>query len=110
MLGQLVIDGKTYEVPDKDDWTLDELGEIERLFTHHGTSGALRGTVWLVKHREDPAFTVEDAGRMKVGQIVEVEGGADPTSDSPPDNGGSGSSSTEAPEASGHPGSPESTT
>lgn len=91
MSAKINIDGKNYEVPDEDDWELGEVAEFSRLRDQYGDIGSTIGIVWLVKHREDPSFTVEQAHHIKVGQFEEVEAGEDPTpSQEPSTNGGPG--------------------
>ena len=43
-----------------------------------GDLGATIALVWIVKHRVDPSFTVEQAERVKAGSIEEVEENAVP--------------------------------
>jgi len=71
---QLLIDGETFDVPAEDDWELGELAELSRLKDKWGDMGATIGLVWIAKHRQDPSFTVEQAGKIKVGQVDEVPG------------------------------------
>jgi hypothetical protein len=108
VLGKLIVDGVTYEVPDETDWELGELNQIEKLRGEYGQSGALVGAVWLVKHRQDPSFTVEKAQKLKLGQVEEVTATPDPpTTSSAPENdidaSAAKSSSTAAPAPSGAP-------
>ena len=76
MLGELTIDGKTYAL---DDLTL---GELEALEDHMGlpigqidlnSARAMRFLVWLLKHRENPAFTMEQAGDVKITDLIQPE-------------------------------------
>ena len=73
MLGELTIDGKAYTL---DDLTL---GELEALEDHMGlpisqvdlnSARAMRFLVWLLKHREDPGFTMERAGEVKITDLI----------------------------------------
>ena len=75
---RLVIAGKTYEV-DPDDLTLGEIEIIEDVcdesiqdidFTR---ARALIALAYTLIHRENPAFTMEDARKMKVGALGEAE-------------------------------------
>jgi hypothetical protein len=86
MLGELTIDGKAYTL---DDLTL---GELEALEDHMGlpigqidlnSARAMRFLVWLLKHREDPAFTMEQAGDVKITDLI-----SDEADDNPPAEGG----------------------
>jgi len=72
-LGELSIDGKKYSL---DDLTL---GELEALEDHMGlplsqvdmnSARAMKFLVWVVKHREDPSFTLEQAGMVKVTDLM----------------------------------------
>ncbi len=87
-MSQVVIDGETFDVPDENDWELGELAEFVRLRDKWGGLGATIGIVWIVKHRADPTFTVDQAERIKVGALeeIEVEDDALPL-DSAPGNG-----------------------
>jgi|LakMenEpi03Aug12_release.lakeMendotaPanAssembly.Ray.scaffolds.fasta_scaffold09689_12 hypothetical protein len=85
MLGELTIDGKTYAL---DDLTL---GELEALEDHMGlpigqidlnSARAMRFLVWLLKHRENPAFTMEQAGDVKITDLIQ------PEDDNPPADAG----------------------
>lgn len=80
MADLITIDGVAFEVPDEDDWELGELAEFGRLRDKWGNMGATIALVWIVKHRADPAFTVDQAERVKVGQVdhQEVEDDAVP--------------------------------
>lgn len=82
-LGELTIDGKSYSL---DDLTL---GELEGLEDHMGlplsqvdvnSARAMKYLVYVVKHREDAAFTLEMAGDVKVTDLL----GDDPDEDVPP--------------------------
>lgn len=77
MADVLIIDGVEYAVPDEDDWELGELAEFGRLQEQWGGLGATIALVWIVKHRADPSFTVEQAQRIKVGQVDEQVGEED---------------------------------
>jgi hypothetical protein len=78
------IDGTVHEVPDEDDWELGEVGEVEKLRAEYGDAiGSLIGTAWMVIHRNNPAFTIADAKRIKVGGISDVHEVADPLPQSP---------------------------
>jgi hypothetical protein len=72
MISLLIEDAK-YDVPEEEDWTLGELAEFQRLRDRWGTIGATIALVWIVKHRENPMFTVEQAEAIKVNQLDEVE-------------------------------------
>lgn len=96
MAGVLIVDGESFAIPDEDDWELGELAEFGRLREQWGEMGATIALVWIVKHRADPTFTVEQAQRIKVGQVDEREGSddADPLEiPAPLGNGGSDTSS-----------------
>lgn len=71
MADAILIDGTRYEVPGEDDWELGELAEFTRLRDKWGDLGATIALVWIVKHRENPSFTIEQAEHVKVGQIEE---------------------------------------
>jgi hypothetical protein len=84
MLGELTIDGKAYTL---DDLTL---GELEALEDHMGlpigqidlnSARAMRFLVWLLKHREDPAFTMEQAGDVKITDLISDEADDNPPAD-----------------------------
>lgn len=60
---------------DLDDLTVEEIEDIEeatgcsidRLFADDRPRGkTLRAIAWIVKRREDPAFTFEQAGKVKI--------------------------------------------
>lgn len=77
-------------------WQLDledlELGELEDLaevlgirdFREFGRMAEampprmMSAVAWLAKRREDPAFTIEDARRMKVRELEELFGAINP--------------------------------
>ena len=73
MADRLTVDGVTFDVPDEDDWELGELAEFGRLRDKWGDMGATIALVWIVKHRADASFTVEQAERVKVGQVDHQE-------------------------------------
>jgi hypothetical protein len=58
--------------------TLDELDELEEvmpeavkaLMNGKTTTKAMKGLAWLVQRREDPTFTMEDAGRLTLGSFI----------------------------------------
>lgn len=71
---------------DANQLTLNDLKEVEKL-----SGGSLQGLaagemsadmlialVFVVKRREDPGFSLEDAGNVRIGDL-EVEFDADPT-------------------------------
>lgn len=75
-LGDLQIDGKRYSL---DDLTL---GELEALEDHMGlplsqvdlnSARAMKYLVYLVKHREDPNFTLDNAGEVKITDLLTQE-------------------------------------
>lgn len=83
-MASIIIDGERFDVPEEGDWELVETAEIAKLGQEMGEVGAAIGIVWLVKHRADPSFTIEDAGRIKLGQFELVEGSDDdPLPESP---------------------------
>lgn len=108
---KLIIDGVSFDVPDEDDWELGELAEYGRLIEQWGDMGAMIALVYIVKHRADPSFTVEQAQRIKVGQVDEqpdTEADADPlaltptsTSESRTPNGSSTNDPSATPVGSG---------
>lgn len=76
---KISIDGKTITF-DVDDL---ELAEVELLEEHmdaaieeidFGRAKALRVLVYLLLHRQDETFTLEDAGHIKLGQFAEPNG------------------------------------
>jgi hypothetical protein len=85
MLGQMTIDGREYSL---DDLTL---GELEGLEDHLGlplsqvdvnSARTMKYLVYIVKHREDPAFTLEQAGEVKITDLLsDSEDEVPPTSD-----------------------------
>jgi len=81
MAGVLIVDGESFAIPDEDDWELGELAEFGRLREQWGEMGATIALVWIVKHRADPTFTVEQAQRIKVGQVDEQPGVEDDDAD-----------------------------
>ena len=96
MADRLIVDGVSFDIPDEDDWELGEVAEFGRLRDKWGDMGATIALVWIVKHRADPAFTLEQAERIKVGQVDEQAGpdDADPLAiPVPPVSGGSDTSS-----------------
>lgn len=66
------IDGKRYTL---EDFTLEEAELLEDTFDcpideiDFGRAKAVRMLIWIVKRREDPSFTLEDAGKIRVSQI-----------------------------------------
>lgn len=66
--------------------TLNDLKEVERLSggdlqglaTGKMSADMLIALVYVVKRREDPEFSLEDAGNVRVGEL-EVEFDPDPT-------------------------------
>lgn len=82
MLGELKIDGRTY--------SLDELtlGELEGLEDHMGlplsqvdvnSARAMRYLVYTVKLREDPGYTLELAGQVRVVDLLSQDDDERPT-------------------------------
>ena len=69
----LLIEDQKYDVPDEEDWTLGELAEFQRLRDRYGDLGATIAIVWIVKHRENQLFTIEQAESLKVSQLDEFE-------------------------------------
>lgn len=61
---------------DPQDLTLGELEEFEAATgmtmadIGKGTAKAILGLIWLAKRREDPSFTLDDARKLKVGEIT----------------------------------------
>lgn len=74
----ITIAGKTYEV-DVDDLELGEIEIIEDVCdcaiadVDWGRMNATRAVVYVLLHREDAAFTMDDAKRVKVGALAEPE-------------------------------------
>jgi hypothetical protein len=75
---KLTINGKLYEV-DVDDL---ELGEIEVIEDaagaalaniDFGRAHAIRGLVYVLKHREDDGFTMDDARHLKIGALADPD-------------------------------------
>ncbi len=75
-------------VIDLNSFTLDELDEVEQLgelslsevFAGRVTSKMLRALVFIVRRRDDPNFTLADAGKVRMPE-VQIE-----RDDLPPDN------------------------
>jgi hypothetical protein len=74
MLGELTIDGKAYTL---DDLTL---GELEALEDHMSlpiaqidlnSARAMKFLVWLLKHREDDTYTLQQAGDIKITDLIQ---------------------------------------
>jgi len=74
MLGELTIDGKAYTL---DDLTL---GELEALDDHMSlpiaqidlnSARAMKFLVWLLKHREDDTYTLQQAGDIKITDLIQ---------------------------------------
>jgi len=85
LLGELSIDGKRYSL---DDLTLDQLESLE---DHMGlplsqvdmnSARAMKYVVYLAKSGEDPSFTLEKAGQVRVAELI-----ADEPEEVPPTNG-----------------------
>ena len=85
LLGELSIDGKRYSL---DDLMLDQLESLE---DHMGlplsqvdmnSARAMKFVVYLVKNGEDPNFTLEQAGKIRVAELL-----ADEPEEVPPTNG-----------------------
>jgi hypothetical protein len=78
-LVRIKIDGKTYSF-DMDDLELGEVGTVEDLCGKSmveidwSSARGVQGLVWVARHREDPSFTVQDAGRIKFSALEEPEG------------------------------------
>lgn len=73
LLGELSIDGKRYSL---DDLMLDQLEALE---DHMGlplsqvdmnSARAMKFVVYLVKNGEDPAFTLDQAGKIRVAELI----------------------------------------
>lgn len=85
LLGQMSVDGKEYSL---DDLTL---GELEGLEDYLGlplsqvdvnSARTMKYLVYIVKHREDAAFTLEQAGEVKITDLISTdEAEVPPTSD-----------------------------
>lgn len=74
---------------DPDDFTIDELEEIEALtgkalpdlFTPRGPSASgLRGALFIVKRRADPEFSWDDASKLSINDMKSAASRPDPTS------------------------------
>jgi hypothetical protein len=87
-LGELKIDGRTY--------SLDELtlGELEGLEDHMGlplsqvdvnSARAMRYLVYTVKLREDPGYTMELAGQVRVIDLLSQDDDERPTEEAAAD-------------------------
>lgn len=73
----VIVDGKQYDIDDF------ELGELEWLEEHIGaplmdgesvfTIKAMVGFVYLVKKRENPDFTLDEARKVKMGTLGPAE-------------------------------------
>lgn len=88
LLGEIQMDGKRYSL---DDFTLDQLEELE---DHMGlplqqvdlnSARALKFVVYLAKSGEDPSFTLEQAGKVRVSELL-----PDEAEEVPPTNGAAG--------------------
>lgn len=79
---KILIEGASYDVPEEDEWELVEVAEVARLRDKWGDIGVTIAIVWIVKRRENAAFTIEEAERVKVGSIEEVVVPDAPLSDS----------------------------
>ena len=88
LLGELKIDGKKYSL---DDLTLNQLESLE---DHMGlplsqvdmnSARAMKFVVYLAKSGEDPSFTLEQAGQVRVAELIDDE-----PDDVPPTNGAAG--------------------
>ncbi len=86
---KIIIEGDTFDVPEEDDWTLGELAEFSRLQTKWGVLGATIALVWIVKHRQNAAYTIEQAEKLKVADVDDVE-----EPEAPPLDSSDGSKST----------------
>jgi hypothetical protein len=96
MVNEIRIDGKTYQV---DDFSGRELVAAERGFGINlmpeldaGTMQGVYALIYLVKHRENPDFTVDDALDIKIGQLNEML-----SDDDEPDEGEAAGPPTPAP-------------
>ena len=65
--------------PESLDLSLDELEEIEDILDAPASrwdeckQGALmKAMVYIVRRRDDPSFTIEDAGRMRMSELDEA--------------------------------------
>lgn len=73
LLGELTIDGKNYSL---DDLTLDQLESLEDYMSlplsqvDMNSARAMKFVVYLAKSGEDPAFTLEDAGKVRVAELI----------------------------------------
>lgn len=74
----LTIAGKRYEV-DADDLELGEIETIENAVDRaiedvdFNRAGAIRALAYVLLHRENPAYTMGDALKMKIGNLGDVE-------------------------------------
>lgn len=81
---RLKIDGKEYAV-DMADLELAEVGVVEDLLGKSvqdidwGSARGMQGLVWIAVHRDDPHFSIEDAGRIKFGAFSDPTEKAGPT-------------------------------
>lgn len=75
-LGELVIDGVTYDL---DDLTLNELEQIEDITgvpfsdVNYGSAKGLKAFSFVLMRRSNPHLTMQDAGEIKVAQFIEAE-------------------------------------
>jgi hypothetical protein len=80
-LGELVIDQKRYSL---DDLTLGELEALEDHMTlplsqvDLNSARAMKFLVYLVKHREDPNYTLDNAGEVKIVDLLQEDPASPP--------------------------------
>jgi len=61
-----------------DDIEIDEMGTVEDLTGRSmneidwTSARGMQGIVWIVKHRQDPRFTLQDAGKLRFGQVEDA--------------------------------------
>lgn len=73
----ITIEGKEYELDDFElgelEWLEDHLGKPIADFAVLNSMKAAVGLIYLVRRREDPSFTLEQARKMKITSIFQVQ-------------------------------------
>lgn len=84
MADTVKIDGTEYELDDFElgelEWLEDHLGKPITDFSVLSSMKAAVGLVYLVKKRENPAFTIDEARRMKITSVFQAPEEADQAS------------------------------
>ena len=75
-ISEIQLEGKSYSLDEFElgemEWLYDELGSTLEEINPNSMKAAVR-FVYLIKHREDPDFTMDDARKLKLAVFTEPE-------------------------------------